>query len=140
MKVHFLFSSWRQFSITAVPASSCQVLAKPVGQACKLFWVTLLTEEMIQSPFEVHLGLGLAWANLFTIGLIGRYFTIFYCFTPEETFFFFFFFPHVIQCVWINIYSLGQDQLMCYSNPLGDAEDTLYTLLLKGEGAALCIS
>ena len=29
---------------------------------------------------------------------------------------------------------------MCYSNPLDDAEDTLYTLLLRNEGTAICVS
>lgn len=108
----------------------------PVGQACKSFLVTLLTEEMIPSLLKFIWAWDWPQANYLTVGLIGRYLVIFCYFIPEVTLFF----AHVFQCVWINIYSFGQDQLTCYSNPLGDAEDTLYTLLLKGEGTAICVS
>lgn len=67
-KAYLLFSYWRQFFITA----SCQVLAMPVGQACKSFLVTLLTEEMIPSASKFIWAWDCPQANYLTVGLFGR--------------------------------------------------------------------
>lgn len=58
----------------------------PVGQACKSFLVTLLTEEMIPSPLKFTWAWDWPKANYLTVGLIGRYLIIFCYFIPEVTF------------------------------------------------------